>query len=165
MKKNWILFLVAPLLLFATGCSSDDGGDTGTLPPKELLLGKWAPDKIVPVLPVIGEVAIYAQNYPHQTGCEKDYLELQTHQILKTVQHASNCSTTETVSNWEKNGTSLKIILMNTTVEGILISTEGQSPMILESDASAYQEIIGQLLPGVTLPSGTKIRLYMNKLL
>lgn len=161
--KSIVSFLAISLLFVGTSCVNDDRGIEDVVPPKDALIGQWIPEKIVPVVLVLGEVAQYMQPYPHQSGCEKDYIDLQDNHLMKTAQHAADCTLTQENSSWEKDGTTITITLFNTTIEGTIVSEMGANPLIIDSDASAYQSVIEQYFPGVPIPNGTKIRLYLNK--
>src|SRR5690606_39096241 len=64
--------------------SSDDDGNT---PQSALVNTQWSPEKVVPVLPLVGESEDYAQYYPHQSGCDKDYLLFLDQGEMKTYVH------------------------------------------------------------------------------
>ncbi len=157
---------VAGIAMLA-GCSSDDGGNTpgqDTPAPSDPIVAKWTPEKIVPVVPVIGEVDEYAQNYPHQQGCDKDYVDLQPQHVMKIYQHNADCTVNEQTETWQKNNTTITINVLGTEIEGTIISPAEGNQLIIESEAQEYQSIIEQYYPGIPIPEGTKIRLYLNKM-
>jgi len=157
MKKIFWLFMLTPLVW---SCSSDDDNSSDK---SELVDTKWSPEKVVPVLPFIGESEDYAQYYPHQSGCDKDYLLFLDQGEMKTYVHEPDCEVTEQVQSWEESGSTITVEYMGYNITGE-VSGSTSNQMIIESDISEYAELINIYYPGIPIPEGAKMKLYLNKL-
>lgn len=158
MKKIFFLFMLIPLIW---SCSSDDNGNNDQK--KELVDTKWAPEKVVPVIPLLGESEELTQYYPHQAGCDNDYLVFLVQDVMITYLHDASCNVSEQEQNWHKDGPTMTVEFMGYTISGEVSGTNSNQ-MIIESDISEYAELIGEIYPNVPIPAGSKIKLYLNKI-
>lgn len=156
MKKILGLLLLAPLVW---SCSSDADGDT---PQSALVNTQWTPEKVVPVIPFIGESDDYAQFYPHQTNCDKDYVVFLEQNEMKTYTHSETCVVDEQVQNWQEDGNNITIEYMGYNISGQM-SGENSNQMVIESDLSEYADLIADLDLDIPSIDGITVKLYLNK--
>lgn len=156
MKKIFGLFLLAPLIW---SCSSDDDS---TSQQSALVNTQWTPEKVVPVIPFIGESDDYAQFYPHQTNCDKDYVVFLEQNEMKTYMHNETCMVDEQVQNWQEDGNNITIKYMGYNISGQM-SGENSNQMVIESDLSEYADLIADLNLDIPSIDGVTVKLYLNK--
>lgn len=156
MKKILGLLLLAPLVW---SCSSDDDS---TSQQSVLVNTQWTPEKVVPVIPFIGESDDYAQFYPHQTNCDKDYVVFLEQNEMKTYTHSETCVVDEQVQNWQEDGSNITIEYMGYNISGQM-SGENSNQMVIESDLSEYADLIADLDLDIPSIEGITVKLYLNK--
>lgn len=156
MKKILGLLLLTPLVW---SCSSDDDS---TSQQSVLVNTQWTPEKVVPVIPFIGESDDYAQFYPHQTNCDKDYVVFLEQNEMKTYTHSETCVVDEQVQNWQEDGSNITIEYMGYNISGQM-SGENSNQMVIESDLSEYADLIADLDLDIPSIEGITVKLYLNK--
>src|SRR5690606_20911616 len=82
---------------------------------------------------------------------------------MKTYVHEPDCEVTEQVQSWEESGSTITVEYMGYNITGEVSGSTGNQ-MIIESDISEYAELINIYYPGIPIPEGSKMKLYLNKL-
>ena len=151
MKKYLFLTILSAGLLFAS-CGSDDTGkqeDTNTPgnpnnPNQPVTVkSEWEPQtiKLVKIIP------LYTLNYPHATGCTKDYLQLMSDDSAKFFHYeGTDCKVTEYGQAFKRSGDNVTVNVMGYEVKGV-VKAESDTYMEIHSDISEYIPLIKAQFP------------------
>lgn len=154
MKK--ILFLL-PLLTILFSCSSDDSSK------KEEII-EWIPKQIAIVN---SSTPIHAFEYPHQQGCEPDFIRLTENNAAVFIEHEEGtCNIIETAQEWNRSGNQISFTIFDTVINGTII-TDINNVLVIEADASQFTEIIILMYPDLAsyaeLINTMKVKITLHK--
>lgn len=150
------------LILSLIGVLYSCGSETNESTPTDPIIAKWQPEKLVPVIQVVGEISSMEFVYPHKANCDKDYIEFLENNISKTFQHQDDCSVTFTEQTWSKNENTITFTMLGTEIQGTII-TLNDNEFVIQSDVSQYASLIAEYYPEIGIPQQAKINLYLNK--
>lgn len=171
MKRYLFLTILSAGLLFAS-CGSDDSGkskDANTPgnpnnPNQPVTVkSEWEPKtiKLVKIVP------LYTLNYPHTSGCTKDYLQLMSDDSAKFFHYeGTDCKVTEYGQAFQRNGNNVTVNVMGYEIKGV-VKAEKDNYMEIHSDISEYIPLIKAQFPQyeqyLSLLEGGTVMLALDK--
>ena len=151
MKKYLFLTILSAGLLFAS-CGSDDSGksDNGNTPENPenpgqpvTVKSEWEPKtiKLVKIVP------LYTLDYPHTSGCTRDYLQLMSDNTAKFFHYeGTDCKVTEYGQAFQRSGNNVTVNVMGYEIKGV-VKAETDAYMEIHSDISEYIPLIKAQFP------------------
>lgn len=141
----------------------DNGGDKDEEEEEtNLLMGKWIPSS-VKVSAMGNELANLP--YPHREECDKDYLEIKKIDASFTY-HGDTCKIESQTEKWSQDKDLLKINLLGTDIEAIIIENTATS-LIISGNGQQFESLIPIFLPDANIPpfllATAVIELTLNK--
>lgn len=114
--KKIIILLLSTLVLGTTytSCNNNDDDDSTATASVE---GKWNVSKVSETQN--GVVTLPEEDYVHEPGCMKDYIELKPDGVYNEAYYGSGCALDLTIGTWSKSGNIITI-----TQEADIISAE-----------------------------------------
>lgn len=168
MKFRTLLSIIALTCLFFTSCSDDNStkennqinnpGDNNAI----TVVSEWNPSS----LQIIKLIPLETFEYPHQVGCEKDYLQLLSNNTGKFISFNENdCAQEVYEQAFTRSNDQVTLNLNGYTISGTLQETDNQ--MILSSPIDDYLPFIQTLYPEaeqyLPLLEGATIKLLFTK--
>lgn len=103
MKK--IIFLLLSTLVLGTTYTSCNNNDDSPAPAS--VVGKWNVSKVSET--ENGVVTLPEEDYVHEPGCMKDYIELKPDGVYNEAYYGSGCALNLTIGTWSKSGNIITI--------------------------------------------------------
>ena len=156
--------------MLATSCGSDDS-KTDNINPENpnnpnqpvTVKSEWEPKtiKLVKVIP------LQTIDYPHTSGCTKDYLQLMSDNTAKFYHYEeADCKITEYANAFQRSGNNVTINVLGYSIKGE-IKTETETYMEIHSDISEYIPLIEAQFPQyeqyLSMLEGGTVQLALNK--
>ena len=174
--KKLVLMALACSAFIVTSCGSDDNTPVTDKPIVEnpgggeeevKVTAEWEPAtvKLNMVIPLPGVPT--SMPYPHTQGCTKDYLQLKSNNTAKFFRYeGTDCKETIYDQAFVRNGNNVTLKVMEYTISGV-VKSETATAMVIESDFSQYEALIGVLYPEykdyLKLLAGSKVELQLTK--
>jgi len=133
MKKVIILFVSALVLgMTFTSCSNDD--DSPATAPASVE-GKWNFSKVSET--ENGVVTVPEEDYVHEPGCIKDYIELKPGGVYNEAFYGPGCALDLTTGTWSKSGNIITITQGVDIISAEVVSVSSSLLKVKISDTDA----------------------------
>lgn len=117
------LFLFIIIIIFSISCNKDE---TVVAPS---IIGKWNFEKQI----YTENTTVFAEeNYPNESGCNKNYIEFTTSNTYKEIDYNTDCTYTAYNGNWSKSGDIISITYSDMTTDSYELVSVSESTLVVK---------------------------------